>query len=196
MIGKMKSNRRNRELRNMIEERVRYATEMRRMEAGERSIHKLAEEHRQQAAAAEARGDHAAAVRLAHGYQRLEKQGKTTGDMKNTVMTAHAIAESTKALTKLMAGTSGLAGSAVIADPVEMYRAQIELEAVRDSIDMALEQTEEVLDAVSDPDETCSEAGEEALKAIMKTAAREKNNNVLRETGKKLDALQRTRTLD
>ena len=87
MITRLKNSRKNQALQKQIEARIRYSAGMRRMEAGERSMKQLAENHKHQAVAAEKRGDHAAAVRLADGYQRLEKQSRATGDMKNTVMT-------------------------------------------------------------------------------------------------------------
>ncbi|MCR5297427.1 MAG: hypothetical protein K6E17_08445 [Clostridiales bacterium] len=196
MFTKLRNNRRHRELQEEIEYRIRFNTGMRQITSGERGLKKLADEQKQKAIEEERAGNHGVAVRLAGGSKRLAAQARMTGDMRGTVMTAHVMNQSTKAMADLMECASSLADGGLIADPARMCGMQAEMETMKETLDMAMDQAEEFYSGLNENEYDRDEAGEKALGEIMKNAGRERHKSLIRETGKKLDEMQRSRALE
>lgn len=177
-----------------IENKILFKRNMNVLEAGERNLLKTAELQKQNAIEAEKNGDHATAVRFAMEAQRLEKQARVTGDMKNTTLTAHAMSENTRALANMMQSVNKIAESSGMLDAGEMIGMQVQMEAIRENMDMMMEASGETLDQLTDTAGSLEqEAGEKILRDLMKDEERKKHKDLLKETGKKLDALTRFR---
>lgn len=177
-----------------IENRIIFKRNMNVLEAGEKNLLKTAQLQKQNAIEAEKNGDHATALRFAMEAQRLEKQARVTGDMKNTTLTAHAMSENTRALANMMQSVNKIAESSNMPDAGEMIGMQVQMEAIRENMDMMMETSGETLDQLTNTAGSMEqEAGEEILRDLMKEEERKKHKDLLKETGKKLDALTRFR---
>lgn len=177
-----------------IENRIIFKRNMNVLEAGEKNLLKTAQLQKQNAIEAEKNGDHATALRFAMEAQRLEKQARVTGDMKNTTLTAHAMSENTRALANMMQSVNMIAESSNMPDTGEMIGMQVQMEAIRENMDMMMETSGETLDQLTNTAGSMErEAGEEILRDLMKEEERKKHKDLLKETGKKLDALTRFR---
>lgn len=177
-----------------IENRILFKRNMNVLEAGERNLLKTAQLQKQNAIEAEKNGDHATALRFAMEAQRLEKQARVTGDMKNTTLTAHAMSENTRALANMMQSVNKIAESSNMPDTGEMIGMQVQMEAIRENMDMMMETSGETLDQLTNTAGSMEqETGEEILRNLMKEEERKKHKDLLKETGKKLDALTRFR---
>lgn len=177
-----------------IENRIIFKRNMNVLEAGEKNLLKTAQLQKQNAIEAEKNGDHATALRFAMEAQRLEKQARVTGDMKNTSLTAHAMSENTRALANMMQSVNKIAESSNMPDAGEMIGMQVQMEAIRENMDMMMETSGETLDQLTNTAGSMEqEAGEEILRDLMKEEERKKHKDLLKETGKKLDALTRFR---
>ncbi len=177
-----------------IENRIFFKRNMSVLEAGEKNLLKTAQLQKQNAIEAEKNGDHAAAIRFAMEAQRLEKQARVTGDMKNTTLTAHAMSENTRALANMMQSVNKIAEDSRMPDACEMIGMQVQMEAIRENMDMMMETSGETLDQLTNTTGSLEqETGEKILKELMKEEERKKHRDLLKETGKKLDALTRFR---
>lgn len=177
-----------------IENRIIFKRNMNVLEAGEKNLLKTAQLQKQNAIEAEKNGDHATALRFAMEAQRLEKQARVTGDMKNTTLTAHAMSENTRALANMMQSVNKIAESSNMPDAGEMIGMQVQMEAIRENMDMMMETSGETLDQLTNTAGSMEqETGEEILRDLMKEEERKKHKDLLKETGKKLDALTRFR---
>ena len=187
----------NRHLQKEIENKIAFRRSLSNLETGERKLAKIANEQKQHAIAAEKSGDHAAAVRFSLEAKRLEKQLRVTGDMKNTTMTIHSLSENTRALAGMMKTVNDLVGASGISSPEEMIDAQIRMEVIRENTAMMMEASAETLDQLTETTGLAEDdAGESALRDLMKAEQQERRKSILTETGKKLDALTRTRAID
>ena len=164
------------------------------VEAGEKNLLKTAQLQKQNAIDAEKKGDHATAIRFALEAQRLEKQARVTGDMKNTTLTAHAMSENARALANMMQSVNRIVESSGMPDASEMIGMQVQMEVIRENMDMMMETSGETLDQLTDTTGSVEqETGERLLKDLIKDEERKKHKDLLKETGKKLDALTRFR---
>ena len=193
LMNQMKNKRLQKEIKN----RIAFRRSLNNLETGERKLTKAAKEQKQHAIAAEKSGDHAAAVRFALEAKRLENQLRVTGDMKNTTVKIHSLSENARALTGMMKTVNNLAGASGMPGPADMIDAQIRMEVIRENTDMMMEASAETLDQLTETSGlTTDEAGEAALRDLMKAEQQERRKSILTETGKKLDALTRTRAID
>ncbi len=177
-----------------IENRVLFKRNMNVVEAGEKNLLKTAQLQKQNAIDAEKKGDHATAIRFALEAQRLEKQARVTGDMKNTTLTAHAMSENARALANMMQSVNRIVESSGMPDASEMIGMQVQMEVIRENMDMMMETSGETLDQLTDTTGSVEqETGERLLKDLIKDEERKKHKDLLKETGKKLDALTRFR---
>ena len=196
-INGLKNQMKNKRLQKEIENKIAFRRSLNNLETGERKLTKAVKEQKQLAIAAEKSGDHAAAVRFALEAKRLENQLRVTGDMKNTTVTIHSLSENARALTGMMRTVNDLAGASGMPGPAEMIDAQIRMEVIRENTDMMMEASAETLDQLTETSGlTTDEAGEAALRDLMKADQKERRKSILTETGKKLDALTRTRAID
>ena len=188
--------RRQKQQQKEIENRICFRRNLKSLEAGEKNLTMAAETQRRNAVEAEKKGDHAGAIRFALEAQRLEKQARVTGDMKNTTLTVHAISENTRALSGMMKSVNHMAGSG-IPDAADMIGMQMQMESIRENMDMIMETSGEVLDQLTETEgQPEQEAGEAFLRDLLKQEESRKHRSILAETGKKLDALFRIRVAE
>lgn len=196
-ISEIRQKRKNEELRKEIRQRMMFNHHMRNMETGEKRMKQITQSMRQKAIEAEKAGDHNSAVRFAAEAERLAKQLRVTGDMKDTVMGVRAVSESARALTGILKDVNEMTGVTGAPGPADMVEMQISMETAKENMDYMMETAGEAYDSLTENDSSVNrEEGEKALKSLMKTAEREKRKSILMETSKKLDAMTRNRVTD
>ena len=167
------------------------------MENGEKRMRQVAQAMKQKAVEAERSGDHESALRFALEAQRISKQLRTTGDMKDTILGVRASSECTRALNGIMKNVNEMAGGAGALGAEDMIEMQINMETARENMDYLMETSGEVFDCLAEGSGSENrEEGERALKALMKNAEQTKRKNLLTETARKLDALTKNRVTE
>lgn len=149
---------------------------------------------KQKAIEAEHAGDHNSAVRFAAEADRISRQLRITGDMKDSIMGVHAVSDSTRSLAGIMKDVNEMAGNASILDAKDMAEMQISMETARENMDYLMETSGEIFDSLTEQSPADNrEDGENALKVLMKSAEHVKRKNLLMETAKKLNEITRNR---
>lgn len=189
--------RRARTRQQQISESIQYRQNMRDVNNGKRRIEKLIEDYSSQAVAAERDGDHKRAVQLALEAKRLKRYLATSGGISAALESAHAVTTANRALANILDASSGLMGQAIdMMDPAALGEAQANMVSVNENVRLMMEQSDMMLEGMTDDDDGPDEGGEELLRQIMRSEHREKHDKLIRDTNRQLDRLQRARAAE
>lgn len=197
MFEEIYRQRRARERQQQLEKDIQYRQNLRAVKAEKRRIESLVEDYSNKAVTAEREGHHDRAVRLAQEAGRLKKYLDSSGGISASLESAHAVATANRALTNIMVASGGLLETTSgMADPEALSRAQASMLSVNESMQMMLEQSDQLMEDLSENSDRPDEAGEAFLQQILRSNRQQKHRRLIQDSNRQLDRLQRARTAE
>ncbi len=193
-ISEFRQRKKNAEIKREIRKRLLFNQQVRTMETGERRMKQCVQSLKQKAVEAEQFGDHESALRFAAEAQRLRKQLRVTGNMKDTVMEVWTIGDSTRTLNGMMKDVNEIAGSIGSLGAEDIIDTQINMETARENMDGLMSFTSEIYESLSDISSSENrEEGETVLRMLLSASEKDKYRNLLLETTRQLDSVNKNR---
>ena len=197
MFEEISRQRRARERRQQLEKDIQYRQNLRAVKAEKQRIQSLVEDYSNKAVTAEREGHHDRAVRLAQEAGRLKKYLDSSGGISASLESAHAVATANRALTNIMVASGGLLETTSgMADPVALGRAQASMLSVNENMQMMLEQSDQLMENLSENSDHPDEVGEAFLQQILRSNEQQKHSRLIKDTNRQLDRLQRARAAE
>lgn len=197
MFEEISRQRRARERQQQLEKEIQYRQNLRAVKAEKRRIETLVEDYSNKAVAAEREGHHDRAVRLAQEAGRLKKYLDSSSSISASLESAHAVATANRALTNIMVASGGLLETTSgMADTEALGRAQASMLSVNESMQMMLEQSDQLMEDLSENSDHPDEVGEGFLQQILRSNEQQKHSKLIKDTNRQLDRLQRARAAE